>query len=262
MCDSRDGVYLYLLPVAPSLESHFMDRCRAVLSADEVCRADSFVFDHDRQLFVISHSFVRAVLSEHCDVRPSEWRFVVDEYGKPEVAAGLPSICFNLSHTKGLVACAVAFDHELGVDVENTDREVDLDIAERFFSPREAKYLEQSPDDRKGEVFLEIWTLKEAYIKACGNGLLIPLDSFTVMPNHSAPQICFAAGYFGEPSMWTFFQLRPSQDHQLAVCVKGPFEGPTRLMIRLAGDAFLDSISSVTVTRDRVNRAGSCQPLK
>src|SRR5262245_17240681 len=153
-----------------------------VLSTEERARRDRFVFDRDRRDFVAAHALVRRLLSRAGDTRAADWRFDIDAHGKPWVVtsqAGKPPLVFNLSHTHGLVACAVARGTTLGLDVERVDRIASgPDIAGRFFAPSEIRMLDRhAPDDYTGR-FIELWTLKEAYIKAVGTGLAHPLDSF------------------------------------------------------------------------------------
>lgn len=163
-----------------------------ILSSEEKERLGRFRFERDRRQFALAHTFLRRVLSKYAQIRPEEWRFVADAGGKPEIVleqcAGL---FFNLSHTDGLAACAIARVPEVGVDVERIS-DCNLNIAEKFASD-EREYLREHPD-----AFFEIWTHKEAFIKALGIGLSRPLDSFSVV--HSG-RIC-------EPSdEWKFFQL-------------------------------------------------------
>ena len=91
--------------------------------------------------------------------------------GKPILARGMPSLSFNLSHAKDVIVLAVSRDFDLGVDVENIHRRVNLTIADRFFSPGEQKQLKNAPSKIQSRLFLELWTLKEAYAKAVGEGI-------------------------------------------------------------------------------------------
>jgi 4'-phosphopantetheinyl transferase len=125
---------------------------------------------------------VRTVLSQYAEVQPREWRFAVGEYGKPSIAAKHVSargIEFNVSHTDGLVVMGVACGRAIGVDVENVKTQrAALEIADRFFAREEVEALRALPPQEQPRKFFEYWTLKEAYIKARGLGLAIPLDRF------------------------------------------------------------------------------------
>ena len=104
----------------------------------------------------------------------------------------MPDLRFNLSHTDGLIACAVTIGREVGVDVEHIQRRLTHDVAGRFFAPREVDDLKALPEDEQQRVFFDYWTLKEAYIKARGFGLALPLGdfAFTLAPP-APPQIAF-----------------------------------------------------------------------
>src|SRR6266487_2686855 len=111
-------------------------RWRGMLESDEQARADRFHFARDREVFVAAHALKRKLLSWAGDLPPADWRFIVGRWGKPRIAPALgqPRLHFSLSHTRGLAACAVSLDHEIGLDVEASDRAGDgLDIAGRFF---------------------------------------------------------------------------------------------------------------------------------
>jgi 4'-phosphopantetheinyl transferase len=151
-------------------------------------------------------------------VPPDEWRFVSAPHGKPQTIQGVPS--FNLSHTRGVVACVVAQSMAVGIDVERTDRRTDTgSIAERFFSPAEAAELRATPDDTRTR-FVEIWTLKEAFVKAIGLGLSQPLDAFSFsldgsMIRFTAPPACCS-------TEWRFGLYAPYPDTRVAVAAHSP----------------------------------------
>jgi len=160
---------------------------RKILESAEQVRADRFHFARDRDTSIAAHALKRKLLSWAGDLPPSDWRFIVGRFGKPQIdpALGRPRLHFNLSHIRGLVACAVSLDHEVGLDVEAWDRAGDgLDIAGRFFAPAELALLREAAPDDRPEVFARIWTLKEAYIKATGRGLSsFPLDCIAFEPS-------------------------------------------------------------------------------
>jgi 4'-phosphopantetheinyl transferase len=188
---------------------------RQLLSDEELRRYDRLLLPEARHRFAVAHTLVRSVLSLYADVEPQAWRFSTGPHGKPEIAhpGGLPPLRFNLSHTAGLSACAVTLDRDIGVDVEMTGRRVArMEIARRFFAPQEAAAVEAEP-----ERFFDYWTLKEAYIKATGRGLSMPL--------REAPSL-------GEqPPGWHFFRDIPSPRHLCAVAVRAPDDSDLRLTI-------------------------------
>ncbi len=154
---------------------------RSCLTEEEKIRVSKFVRPVDRVLHLCARALLRHVLSRYRDVLPSEWRFTKNEYGKPFVTnlADDNALYFNLSHTKGMVVCAVAKHEAVGVDVESIDRDLDcLRLAESVFAPAEIRALQACDVAKRAELFYRFWTLKESYIKAVGMGLSHPLDNF------------------------------------------------------------------------------------
>jgi 4'-phosphopantetheinyl transferase len=152
---------------------------RATLSADERLRADRFHFSEDRRDYTLAHDLVRRRLSAYGAVEPAAWQFLADADGKPFLADGA-GLSFNLSHTRGLVACAIAAGPTVGIDVERAARMLDAGaIAERYFSPVECAWLARGAGEDHRVRFLELWTLKEAFVKAVGAGLAMPLNAMS-----------------------------------------------------------------------------------
>ncbi len=123
---------------------------RAILSADEIARYERFWFDRDRHLHLVAWALVRTVLSKYADVNPEAWEFRTNRYGRPEITgpASTTTLRFNLSHTRGLIACIVAPELDVGVDVEDRRRDTaGAEIARRFFSPREVAAFERLPEE-------------------------------------------------------------------------------------------------------------------
>jgi 4'-phosphopantetheinyl transferase len=209
----------------------------AQLSPDEGARCQRFVFRRDRRDFAAGHALLRRVLSMYDDVRPDAWTFVAAGNGKPSLAQepGAPPLAFNLSHTQGLVACAVARDAEVGVDVECVERVTDgRDVAERYFSAAELAQLDACPEEQRAARFIELWTLKEAYLKAIGSGLARPLDTFAFSFD-DAGGLGFNARPDGSPATWTFALFAPSPRHRLALAARFARPSHGRLVARAAG---------------------------
>jgi 4'-phosphopantetheinyl transferase len=170
-------------------------------------------------------------------VDPGAWRFVPGEPGKPHISGPPvdPPLWFNLSGTRGLVACAVSRGSPIiGVDVETIEPTADmLDVAAQFFSTGEVEALSVLAPDEQPRRFLTLWTLKEAYLKARGLGI----------PAISLPDVAFALGADGciglslapslgdEPTGWRFASIEVSADHLLAVAVRPPAAAPLRLRV-------------------------------
>ena len=199
---------------------------RNMLDGDELARADRYRFASDRDSFIASHALTRLMLSDATGLPTTTWRYVYSEFGKPALAASSTNsgLRFNISHTREMVACAIAHD-EVGVDVEASDRLTDTDIADCFLAPEEARCVQSTPRDRRTCVFLRFWTLKEAFIKATGEGLRRPLNSFSF--TFDPVRIVFHSEraekpLWDDPMAWQFAEFHPARDRLLALAVQRP----------------------------------------
>ncbi|MBD3347403.1 MAG: 4'-phosphopantetheinyl transferase superfamily protein [Chitinivibrionales bacterium] len=139
-----------------------------------------------------------------------------NQYKRPYLKE-FPSIDFNISHSGGWVVCGVTDNGQIGVDVQQM-RPINLEIARRFFAPREANFIENSVPEYQLDYFYRFWTLKEAYIKAEGKGMHMPLDSFYFdLYMGLAPEIRLSSN--GKIEGWKFILHEPAKDYKLAVCV-------------------------------------------
>ncbi len=198
---------------------------RSLLSLEEAERHSRFLREEDRNQFLLSRALVRDVLSRYVGMQPSALVFTPNTYGKPSLTSPADRpVTFSLSHTKGLSVCAVARDRPIGVDVESLQRtSCHPDIARRFFAPSEADFLDRFDGDRKRREFLRLWTLKEAFIKALGKGLSIPLDSFAVaLSSDHSTRVTFTSGDYGKGADWHFLQMCVGGSFHIAVAVSMP----------------------------------------
>jgi 4'-phosphopantetheinyl transferase len=180
---------------------------RSILSTDEQAQLDRIAVASRRREYLAAHALVRTTLSRYADVEPAAWTFRENAWGRPEVVGH--ALRFSLSHTDGLVAVAVTHDRDVGIDVEALDRRpATPELADHFFAPVEAAAVRAQP-----ERFLEYWTLKEAYVKARGMGMAIPLDQFWF----DGPELALTAV---DAERWRFERFRPTANHALAVCVE------------------------------------------
>jgi 4'-phosphopantetheinyl transferase len=153
----------------------------AMLDDEERARAARFHFDDDRRSYVAAHALLRVELSRRAGRAPRDWRFAATRLGKPYLLDPPRNLRFSLTHTRGMVAVAVAEGVEVGVDVEPSDRRAEsMKLARRFFAPEEVALLAAVEGEARRETFFAIWTLKEAVVKATGQGLARALDSFVV----------------------------------------------------------------------------------
>lgn len=219
-----NAVHVDLLNTANPDALANLDAYRTLLSHDEHERMARFVFDKDRRAFLLTRALVRTMLSRYAAIAPADWRFIPNVHGRPEILdrpAGVADLRFNISHTDGLIACAVTVGREVGVDVEHIGRRLAHDVAGRHFAPREVQDLRQLPEDEQQRVFFDYWTLKESYIKARGFGLALPLGdfAFTLHPPNP-PRITFEPALDDDPAAWQFLQAWPTPQHRLALAVR------------------------------------------
>jgi 4'-phosphopantetheinyl transferase len=213
-------------------------RYHAVMTPAERTQQARFHFARDRHRYLVTRALVRSVLSHYTGVAPEAWRFVANEYGCPAIAEppGFPRVRFNLSHTTGMIVCAVALGHEVGVDVEDTTRRGEtVSIADRYFSPSEVRDLHAIPEAERRARFFEYWTLKESYIKARGMGLSLPLEQFSFrLRERGTIGIAFDPRLRDTPRHWQFRLWRPTPRHQVALAVRRTDEDDLAIRIRRA----------------------------
>jgi 4'-phosphopantetheinyl transferase len=216
-------VHLYSLVDDEAAHGPLPAVCETLLTPPEAERLARLRVPAVRRELLASRTFVRHVLSRYAPVRPADWRFVLGSHGRPEIVPtpGVPPLRFNLSHTRGMLAMAVALGHDVGVDVEGTTRDVgDARLARRFFAGSEADDVSARDGDDRRERFFAYWTLKEAYIKARGLGLAIPLDQFWFHLEPEPPRIGFDPALGDDPAWWRFERWREGPRHALAVAVR------------------------------------------
>jgi 4'-phosphopantetheinyl transferase len=221
---SDADVYLWYVLTEDAKRRGWLVDYQPLLSEEELARHKRFLFEKDRDQFLIARALVRTVLSRYAPVEPADWRFSANPYGRPEIAApqNPMHLRFNLAHCQGLTLCGVVFDHDIGVDCENTCRPMNhSQIARRFFAADEAAYLESQPQETRADAFFSLWTLKEAYVKACGQGLSLPLQDFSfALSPHREPVISFSARIQDSPHRWKFAQPSIGRPYKVAVAVQ------------------------------------------
>jgi 4'-phosphopantetheinyl transferase len=200
------------------------------LSNAELDRANRYQFEKDRNRFIVSRCSLRKILSRYLDLPPAAIKFNHGEFGKPYIDM-LPrggGLSFNLSHSGEYILIAVGRNREVGVDVEKIRPEIDLEgIARRFFSSSEVESLINLEDELHLEAFFRCWTRKEAYLKARGGGLSIPLDQFDVTLDPESPATLLATR--DDPklvSRWSLTNINLTEDYLSALAVEG---SPTKI---------------------------------
>jgi 4'-phosphopantetheinyl transferase len=194
-----------------------------LLSPDERSRADRFRFDRDRDRFAAARATLRLMLALYLGDEPRRYEFAYGEQGKPFLAGGFAAcgLEFNVSHAQGLAAYAFACKRRVGVDVEGVRPVADADeIAERFFSAREAEQLGGLRTEEKPGAFFNVWTRKEAFVKAVGEGLSYPLDRFEVSLGSSGRLVNIEPGSTARGE-WSLCELEAPSGFVAAVAAEG-----------------------------------------
>ncbi|HEY9846329.1 MAG TPA: 4'-phosphopantetheinyl transferase superfamily protein [Candidatus Caenarcaniphilales bacterium] len=196
-----------------------------ILSVDELQRAKQFVRQKDQDAFVAARGVLRLILSRYLKQGPESLYFCYGSHGKPALSfeCNPDGLCFNLSHSGGLALYAVAMNQELGVDLEQVHTNLAYEaIAQRFFSPQESATLLALPPHDRVQAFFNGWTRKEAYVKAEGHGISLPLKQFDVsLAPGEVAAIVSIAGDFQAGTQWTLQALDPGLGYVAALAIKG-----------------------------------------
>jgi 4'-phosphopantetheinyl transferase len=195
--------------------------CRSWLSDEERDRAARFHFEEHRHRFVVSHGVQRALLAQFEQKHPQDIAYTYGLKGKPSMTKTTSGVHFNMSHCGSVAVYAFTSGCEIGVDVERVRPLPGMeDIAERFFARGEVEELMAFPEPERAAAFFTCWTLKEAYIKATGDGLSVPLDSFCVSlrSEHSLQNLEVGAD---QPETWVLNSLSLLHGHIGALAYPG-----------------------------------------
>jgi 4'-phosphopantetheinyl transferase len=185
-------------------------------------RASRFKFPAPRNQFLISRALLRRALGCYLRTEARDIRFRTTANGKLELAES-GDLRFNLSHTEGITAFAIARNRQVGIDVERIREDMNaIELAERFFSRPEVQWLQSQPAAQQISAFFTCWTAKEAYIKAQGGGLSLPLSSFGVLPCLTGSELQLNVYDRPEESRrWSMWQLELGPVLRAALAVQG-----------------------------------------
>jgi 4'-phosphopantetheinyl transferase len=211
----------------------------ALLDPEERERNARFLIEPPRRLDLAARVLLRQTLSHYRAVDPRDWRFGRNAYGRPYVEAPEHgrTLHFNLSHTDGLVALAVSEAPDIGVDVEIATRDLDCErLAISVFAPAELEAYRRVAAGERRSAFFVLWTLKEAYIKARGMGLHLPLDGFAFDLSGSEPSITFNARCPDDAARWRFRHFAPTPAHRLGLAMPAGIEDLRVLWRRLGAE--------------------------
>lgn len=202
-----------------------IQRLRSVLSADEIEKAERFYFQKDRTAFIVARGLLRRLLGHYLRREPRDMRFNYSRYGKPAVDPSPyeSELQFNVSHSHQLALIIFAYGRLVGIDVEYMRKNVEYEeLAPRFFSLAENVALNALPEAQKREAFFHCWTRKEAYIKARGEGLSLPLDLFDVSLRPGEPAALLGSREDPrEVARWSLQALASADDYASALIVEG-----------------------------------------
>jgi 4'-phosphopantetheinyl transferase len=193
-----DSPHVWGVSLRVSLET--LNRLDATLSPDEHARADRFHFEVDRRRFIAGRGLLRRILASYLDAQPGEIEFNYGAHGKPALGGRFAEsgLLFNLAHCESLALVAVARDATIGVDVERVRSLPDADhLASRFFSPGERNRYHNFPTQQRAHVFFNIWTRKEAWLKALGEGIACSLNEVDPPPRWKLHDLAPAEGFAG-----------------------------------------------------------------
>jgi len=220
---AEDEVQLWRVDLEAIRSNEF--RWQELLSSDEITRAARFHFADDRQRFVASRAWLRTILAAFLVAEPSELNFSYSKNQKPFLGSAYAEsgISFNISHSGGIGLYAFARRREIGVDVEQIRRGFDVEsIADRFFSASEREKLAALPESEKVDAFFRCWTRKEAYIKAIGEGLSLPLSQFDVSLEALETNALLATRPdSSEAGQWSIRDVSGGAGYSAALCVRG-----------------------------------------
>ena len=199
-----------------------------LLAHEERMQSRRFVTPQLQRRFVAARAGLRSILGSHLRLEPRRLAFVRNEFGKPALA-GSPVAHFNLSHSAGTAILAISEDVEVGCDLEQV-RPIDhLGLARRYFHAAEVAAIEGSADaGAQALAFFRIWTLKEAFVKALGTGLSIPLDRFAVSIAESSPALVLRPS--GTARAWWLHQAVLPNGYCRALAA--PLDGEVELILR------------------------------
>jgi 4'-phosphopantetheinyl transferase len=210
----RAAAHVWQLCPAQLRASRARERWLSRLAIDERAQYEQFATSKMREKYLAARALCRATLSYYTGVEPSQWRFSIGANGKPIVADPIEfdSLRFNLAHTDDLVVCMVSRAGEVGVDAEKTSSAIDDGImARHFLSRRQQARLASLPPDQRARRFLEQWVLKEAYVKATGEGLAYAPERLTIEQDENGEPLPVANCQF---ALW-----RPTPNHVAAGAV-------------------------------------------
>jgi 4'-phosphopantetheinyl transferase len=206
------------------ISSHSLNLLTAVLSPEEQHKIQQYKHKATQHIALISRGFLRIVLAKYTEQAANNLSFKRNKHGKPELVKNANNIRFNLSHNEQLIILSICVDDDIGCDIENPQRKISIEpLSRRFFAKQEHQQLITLNNTLQQQHFFELWTLKEAFVKATGIGIGLGLDSFYFEFNNKANQTAPIKVHFNEhyplstQQHWQCYQTTLSQQ-ALAIC--------------------------------------------
>ena len=227
MTDLQNEVHLWYVKDTDIQDTNLRQKYLTLLNDEEFRHYKRFRFPKHQHQYLVARALIRCVLSSYePSISPRKWQFICNKFGKPFILNS--DLSFNISHTDNYIFLAITAQKALGIDIEKITPAVRLlDIAHQHFTPEEKAILNSTPDNLQTKMFYLIWTLKEAYTKACGQGLSMPLNSFCVA-NKSLSVRLNLANINTHQNDWQFWQIYPEEDYVVSLAVKfaNPLNNP------------------------------------
>jgi len=229
---SGNEIHLYISYPERITEAALLRDYESLLTGEERSQMSRFYYVRHRHQYLVTRALVRTSLSACHEVAPAEWRFGTNGYGKPAISHPVidSPANFNLSHTRGLIICGIVRHRDIGVDVEDLHRNTKTAFKRlsSYFSEDEIADLARLPPEQQNERFFDYWTLKEAYIKARGMGLAIPLDKFGFQfKADSLDGFTLHPDLDDDAAAWQFWRIPVDGCYRIAVAVNSGNENYT-----------------------------------
>ncbi|MBF8269927.1 MAG: phosphopantetheine--protein transferase [Gammaproteobacteria bacterium] len=217
--------YIDIWRTSLNLTRHEIDACLALLSPDEIARANRFKVKRKYREYIISRGLLRRILGLTLGTDPADFEFEYSEHDKPLlnlIHKGAP-VTFNVSHSHEQTLIAVTLGHALGIDIEQVRQDVQFrQLAKRFFSAQEARELETYTEAGIPRAFFACWTRKEAFVKALGDGIAFGLNEFSVSVNPFDDNVALTTHWDPEEAgNWSLLNIHTDADYIAALAVAG-----------------------------------------
>ena len=227
---SSQSLAIWLVFVEEIQDVQLLSAYRDILPEDELAVHDRFRFDRHKKRYLIGRALARTMIARYTGLAPAQILFSRESQGRPFLlqSGSNPTLRFSISYTDGLVGIGLTLKRYIGFDLENTNNKINcLEIASNYFSAAEYEELKQLSDPLRKERFFQLWTLKEAYVKAQGGGLQIPLDE---MSFHHRAEIQKGSIHFSligvDKKRWRFGSCRLDKQYWAAFCVNQDSRSP------------------------------------